>query len=217
MEVMYGYGENGLPRPGFDISSMWGNGIGGAMGGDCMVSLQESSQGRSDSFSYTYPFWEYLPSLFRTMILGESVQGGISVPEMLSHVKQIFGLSMMGFTEILGVSRPTLYSYMKGESQPQNDCVVSRLQILEAFAEDVKKAGFSLPCTSILARRDGGVPLKTLIREDRFISTKIPAYITSERNETDALRLHVSQIMKKRKKRKNDSLPFPVSVVSFEE
>jgi len=131
-----------------------------------------------------------------------------SIPDILYHVKKTFSLSIMELSSILDVSRPTIYAYMKGDSQPENDVLLSRLMVLEEFAQAVEKSGLDVSyASSILSRRDSGFSLKDWIRKDIFVTENIPAYIAAERNDKEMLAIHVASLMKKRK-RKDGNLPF---------
>ncbi|MFA6890474.1 MAG: hypothetical protein WCQ66_00150 [Sphaerochaetaceae bacterium] len=207
--MKYLYDASGYAGQDNDISSMWGV--------PC-----------SDSMPTAFPQWGnavdanpsheefspcldlYLRSFFPSLVpdSGEITTASQSIPEILCHVKKTFSLSIMELSSILDVSRPTVYAYMKGDSQPERDMVLSRLMVLEEFAHSVERSGLKESyAASLLSRRDSGLSLKERIQKDIFVTENIPAYIKAEETEKNALVAHADSLMKKRK-RKDSGLSF---------
>ena len=53
--------------------------------------------------------------------MGQKAIAPITVPQKLESIREAFGVSTSALAEILGVSRPTIYQWIKGQSEPSGD------------------------------------------------------------------------------------------------
>jgi len=214
----YLYDASGYAGQDDGISTMWGMTCSGSM--PTAFPQWDNAVDANPSHEEISPCLDlYLRSFFSFVVPDseEPTTASQSIPEILCHVKKTFSLSIMELSSILEVSRPTVYAYMKGDSRPERDMVLSRLMVLEEFANSVEKSRLKESyAASLLSRRDSGMSLKERIQKDIFVTENIPAYIKAEETEKDALAARADSLMKKRK-RKDSGLPFIMPYVFPEE
>ncbi|MEH6652247.1 MAG: helix-turn-helix domain-containing protein [Motiliproteus sp.] len=68
--------------------------------------------------------------------LPESADVVSPAPELVSSIQSYLGLNVSQLAEIVGVSRPTIYSWKKGKEEP-NEANVARLMHLKNLIEEV--------------------------------------------------------------------------------
>ena len=66
--------------------------------------------------------------------MGQQAIAPITVPQKLESIREAFGVSTSALAEILGVSRPTIYQWIKGQSEPSgaNKARLDRIALLAA-------------------------------------------------------------------------------------
>jgi DNA-binding transcriptional regulator YiaG len=69
---------------------------------------------------------------------GQQATAPITVPQKLESIREAFGLSTSALADVLAVSRPTIYQWIKGQSEPsgENRARLERVSLLAAKWRD---------------------------------------------------------------------------------
>jgi len=70
----------------------------------------------------------------------DAIPEPISVPEKINNIRKSLGLNMSALAELVGSSRPSMYSWIKGEP-PQSNEIVRKLNVLASEASKVSNLG----------------------------------------------------------------------------
>lgn len=92
----------------------------------------------------------------------------LAIPEQLMLIKESFGLNMSAMAELLNVSRPTIYSWIKGEP-PKSEEHISHTSFLADIAEKYSALNLERPDNFIKRPLFEGDSLFSLLKSDRNI------------------------------------------------
>lgn len=97
----------------------------------------------------------------------------LSVSERLVQIRDVFGMTMTELSTVLGVSRPTAYSWISGVITPKEPNTNSLISKLSAHVDSLSRAGVQK--VSILARRSlsNGQTLIDLLKTGKDVSREI--------------------------------------------
>lgn len=111
----------------------------------------------------------------------------LATGELLTQAKQVLGTSISDLSEMLGISRPTIYSYLSGnEPSVRSEVLMKRLLLLQKTIETIGNLCLSPPCPTILKRRDGrGKTFKELLANDEISDERILAFCNVELQERE--------------------------------
>ncbi len=133
---------------------------------------------------------------------------------VLNKARKILGISISDLADIVGVTRPTIYSFLEGNEPIENvDKIKIRLSILEYLTENIIDSKLPLPCSSILRRRNiEGHSLKELIVADAITFEEIYLFITNEIVQHQKNRESYSQLSNKPKEKiEIEAISVPIS------
>lgn len=88
----------------------------------------------------------------------QKVVAPITVPQKIESIREAFGLSTSALAEILGVSRPTIYQWTKGQQEPQSVEYRVRLDRVALLAGRWKKAFPAMNMDHWLTDNEPGEP-----------------------------------------------------------
>jgi len=106
----------------------------------------------------------------------------ISMSKRIEQVRKVLSISVSDLSEILGVTRPTVYSFISGnepvEDAPSKYRLMGRLQLL---CEKIEQSELPIPCNRILRRHnDEGESLKTLLQDETISESMLDSFIDAE-------------------------------------
>lgn len=106
----------------------------------------------------------------------------VSMSKRIEEVRRVLSISVSDLSEILGVTRPTVYSFMSG-NEPVGDAlskyrIIGRLQLL---CDKIEQSELPIPCNKILRRHnDKGESLKTLLQDETTGERVLDFFIEAE-------------------------------------
>lgn len=107
----------------------------------------------------------------------------VDPPQIIEKAKKVLGLSVTDLAGIVGVRRPTIYSWMKGQSDPQSKDYWEALRRITEVSSQVEKSPLSRPTRLVRRPLSTGVSLLELLRNNEEVKEE---YLT-ELSELDAL------------------------------
>jgi hypothetical protein len=138
--------DNRLPQPkftpGIDSRATSVLLLAGTTFGLATVFLLPSSQGNSDSAIYdAQPEQVIIVDQAPRFVQGGATSNSATIPysEHASLVSSALGLGKSDVARILGISRPTLYSWIKGNSEPRESDHPERLRKLGELTAEICK------------------------------------------------------------------------------
>lgn len=119
----------------------------------------------------------------------------VPTSQILENARRILGASISDLAEMLGVSRPTIYSYLEGnEPSGSGKDFLGRLTLLKEVMQLVKEAHLPVPCSTLLRRKDvRGKTLKEALSNDSLSVEGIQAFISVEQQQILARRARMSK------------------------
>ncbi len=96
----------------------------------------------------------------------------LTIPEQLTLIKESFGLNMSAMADLLNVSRPTVYSWIKGEP-PKSEEHMSHAAFVTNIAEKYSALNLERPDNFIKRPLFEGESLFSLLKLDKEVSEKV--------------------------------------------
>ena len=89
----------------------------------------------------------------------------IPISASLTRARDVLGISITALSEILAVSRPTLYSFLSGKEPSVNEeAIAAKVHLIDSLSDMVSDSGLSVPASSLLKRREfSGRTVKALL------------------------------------------------------
>lgn len=113
--------------------------------------------------------------------------------QQLLSAKKTFCLSVSQLSELVGVTRPTMYSFMKG-SQPANPSVANRIKLLSLVEKTMKDNEIETASSSFLFKIDkDGISLAKSIKDEMNVVELTIAACEDEK----AVRIQRQELFKK--------------------
>ena len=168
------------------------------LGVTCFVSQNASSVNIDSIDDVIWRFYfEYMFSSCRKAIsnaVETQKEEVLATGEILTQAKKVLGASISDLSEMLGVSRPTVYSYLSGnEPSGNSELLIKRLFLLQRTIEMIHKLGLSIPYSTILKRRDGrGKTFKELLANDELIDERIQTFCHVELQQRERTKQRIS-------------------------
>lgn len=102
----------------------------------------------------------------------------------LERAREVLGISITALSEILEVSRPTLYCFLDGREPFENqEMIYQKLRLIDTVVAMVAESGLPLPCPSLLKRRDfTGRRVVDALKEGSMKRSEISTFLTIERH-----------------------------------
>lgn len=115
---------------------------------------------------------------------------------ILLQAKKILGAGISDLSEMLGISRPTVYSYLSGnEPSGNSELLMKRVYLIQRTIEVVSKLGLPIPCSTMLKRRDGnGKTFKELLAHDELNDEKIQSFCQVEQQQRERTQQRVTTV-----------------------
>jgi len=142
----------------------------------------------------------------------------IQTDTILNRAREVLGISITDLAEIIGVSRPTIYSFLGGNEPVDNiEKIKGSLSFLNYLTQKILDSKLTLPCSSILRRRNGeGYSLKELIASGEITFDRISFFVENEiEQQAKNKETHIMLSDKNRESEKLDveaiSVPFSYS------
>jgi hypothetical protein len=119
----------------------------------------------------------------------------VPTSQILEESRRVLGASISDLAQMLGVSRPTIYSYLEGnEPSGSGKDFSGRLTLLKEVVQLVKEAHLPVPCSTLLRRKDVcGKTLKESLSDDSLSVESIQAFIFVEQQQVLARRARMSK------------------------
>lgn len=129
----------------------------------------------------------------------------LTTEEILVQARKVLGASISDLSEMLGISRPTVYSYLSGnEPSGNSELLKRRLFLLQRTIETIGKIGLSIPCSVLLKRRDSrGKTFKELLAGDELNDEKIQAFCHGELQQRERAKQRVAAVSASSSERKS--------------
>jgi predicted transcriptional regulator len=117
----------------------------------------------------------------------------------------VLGASISDLSEMLGVSRPTVYSYLSGnEPSGNSELLMKRVFLLQRTIETIRNLGLSIPCSTLLKRRDSrGKTFKELLANDELNDERIQTFCQVELQQRERTKQRISAVPDSSGHRKN--------------
>lgn len=119
----------------------------------------------------------------------------VPTSQILEQARRLLGASISDLAEMLGVSRPTIYSYLEGnEPSGSGKDFSGRLTLLKEVLQCVNEAHLPVPCPNLLRRKDvHGKTLKESMSDDSLSMEGIQAFISVEQQHVLVRRARMSK------------------------
>jgi len=121
-----------------------------------------------------------LSERIREVLMLHRIPAGAS----LVRAREVLGISITALSEILAVSRPTLYSFLDGKEPSVNEEAISaKIRLIDSLVQAVGDSGLPLPCPSLLKRRDfSGRTVIDVLTDGSLRKSDISTFIAIERH-----------------------------------
>jgi len=108
----------------------------------------------------------------------------IPISASLTRARDVLGISITALSEILAVSRPTLYSFLSGKEPSVNEeAIAAKVHLIDSLSQMVSDSGLPVPSPSLLKRRDfSGRTAKDLLKDGSLKKSDISTFIAIERH-----------------------------------
>lgn len=106
----------------------------------------------------------------------------IPMSERIESVRKVLGISISDLSEILGVTRPTVYSFLSGKEPVEDaDTKFQKMETLRLLCSKIEAVDLPIPCNRILRRRNQEArSLKELLQDSDITEDELDAFVAVE-------------------------------------
>ncbi|MBU1020992.1 MAG: hypothetical protein KJ847_07215 [Firmicutes bacterium] len=129
----------------------------------------------------------------------------LATGEIFIQAKKVLGASISDLSEMLGISRPTVYSYLSGnEPSGNSELLMKRISFLQKTIGTIHRLGLSIPCSTMLKRRDTrGKTFKELLANDELNDESIQLFCHVEQQQRNRTKQRITAVPVSSDHRKN--------------